>query len=143
MFILMSGWRQTDLKLSIEDRMSNTFRSSAISVTITSLTDLLAFCIGATSPFLSVKHFCIYAGLYILTYKYILCCPIVVMTNITQNNMEMYNEEKCQNTSLFCEKIRPLSIQTLYASGHSVSIVCMLQTSVYKLFVYFKSLVFQ
>ncbi|KAK2145475.1 hypothetical protein LSH36_679g01017 [Paralvinella palmiformis] len=66
MFILMSGWRQTDLKLSIEDRMSNTFRSSAISVTITSLTDLLAFCIGATSPFLAVKNFCIYAGVAVL-----------------------------------------------------------------------------
>ena len=63
MFILMSGWRQTDLKLSIEERMANTFRSSAISVTITSLTDLLAFCIGATSPFLAVKNFCIYAGM--------------------------------------------------------------------------------
>ena len=62
MFILMSGWRQTDLKASIEDRVSETFRSSAISVTITSLTDLLAFCIGATSPFLSVKNFCIYTG---------------------------------------------------------------------------------
>ena len=62
MFILMSGWRQTDLKAPIEDRISETFRSSAISVTITSLTDLLAFCIGATSPFLSVKNFCIYTG---------------------------------------------------------------------------------
>ena len=62
MFILMSGWRQTDLKAPIEERISETFRSSAISVTITSLTDLLAFCIGATSPFLSVKNFCIYTG---------------------------------------------------------------------------------
>ena len=62
MFILMSGWRRTDLNRSIEDRMADTFRSSAISVTITSLTDLLAFCIGATSPFLAVKNFCIYAG---------------------------------------------------------------------------------
>ena len=62
MFILMSGWRQTDVTKNVEERISETLRSSAISVTITSLTDLLAFCIGATSPFLSVKTFCIYTG---------------------------------------------------------------------------------
>jgi predicted RND superfamily exporter protein len=62
MFILMAGFRQTDIRLSIEERISETFRSSAISVTITSLTDLLAFCIGATSPFLSIRNFCVYAG---------------------------------------------------------------------------------
>lgn len=62
MFILMSGWRQTDIKQDIETRVANTFRSSAISVTITSLTDLLAFSIGATSPFLSVRNFCVYTG---------------------------------------------------------------------------------
>ena len=62
MFIILSGWRRTDLQLSVEDRISETFRTSAISVTITSLTDLLAFCIGATSPFLSCKNFCVFAG---------------------------------------------------------------------------------
>ncbi|ELT98645.1 hypothetical protein CAPTEDRAFT_154215 [Capitella teleta] len=62
MFILLSGWRRTDVHASIEDRIAETFRTSAISMTITSLTDLLAFCIGATSPFLSVKNFCVFAG---------------------------------------------------------------------------------
>lgn len=62
MFILLSGWRRTDIQKSIEERIAETFRTSAISVTITSLTDILAFCIGATSPFLSVKNFCIFAG---------------------------------------------------------------------------------
>ena len=62
MFILISGWRQTDVDADTETRVAQTFRSSAISVTITSLTDLLAFCIGATSPFLNVKNFCVFTG---------------------------------------------------------------------------------
>ena len=62
MFILMSGWRQTSVHDDLETRIADTFRSSAISVTITSLTDLLAFCIGATSPFLNVKNFCVFTG---------------------------------------------------------------------------------
>ncbi|CAD5115000.1 DgyrCDS4024 [Dimorphilus gyrociliatus] len=62
MFILMSGWRQTEITSSVDERIAQTLRSSAISVTITSLTDLLAFCIGATTPFYSVRCFCVYAG---------------------------------------------------------------------------------
>jgi patched domain-containing protein len=62
MFQLMTEWQNSNHKDSTETRMSNTLRSAAVSITITSLTDLLAFCIGATSPFLSVRNFCACSG---------------------------------------------------------------------------------
>ena len=65
MFILMSGFRRTDIKKSVEERIAQTYRTSAISVTITSLTNMLAFCVGATSPFLSIRNFCIFAGEFV------------------------------------------------------------------------------
>ena len=62
MFQLMTEWRQTNIRETIESRMCMTMRSAAVSITITSLTDILAFCIGATSPFVSVKYFCACSG---------------------------------------------------------------------------------
>ena len=46
MFILISAWRFTSVFLSVEERMSLTMKMSAISITITSITDALAFGIG-------------------------------------------------------------------------------------------------
>ena len=60
MLQLLVGWRKT---VSQGERLSGTLRSAAVSITITSLTDLLAFCIGATSPFLSVRNFCACSGI--------------------------------------------------------------------------------
>lgn len=46
-----------------------TLKSSGIAITITSLTDVLAFGIGATSEFLSVKNFCITTGKQIFLFS--------------------------------------------------------------------------
>ena len=62
MFQLLTEWRQSNIRDSTEDRMANTLRSTAVSLTITSLTDLIALCIGATSPFVSIRNFCAFSG---------------------------------------------------------------------------------
>ena len=46
MFILISAWRYTSTKLSVEERIGQTLQSAAVSITITSVTDGLAFGIG-------------------------------------------------------------------------------------------------
>ena len=61
-FKIMSCYGRTDVKAPTIVRVSESFRQSAISVIITSLTTLFSVCIGATSPFLGVKNFCIYCG---------------------------------------------------------------------------------
>ena len=65
MFILMSGMAEgpsLTTASSINDRMKYMLQKSGVAITITSITDLLAFTIGATSVFISIRTFCIYTG---------------------------------------------------------------------------------
>ncbi|XP_069118371.1 patched domain-containing protein 3-like [Argopecten irradians] len=66
MFILLSGLADAPTSYSIEDKMKQTLRTSGVAITITSLTDFLAFAIGASSVFLSVRNFCLYTGVGVL-----------------------------------------------------------------------------
>lgn len=62
MFILLSGLSEAQSQNNVEDKIAETLRISGVGVTITSLTDLIAFLSGAGSSFVAVKHFCIYTG---------------------------------------------------------------------------------
>ncbi|XP_053569875.1 patched domain-containing protein 3 [Bombina bombina] len=66
MFIMISNWQHTKVKSKVEERMADTYAEAAVSVTITTLTDVLAFYIGIMTSFQSVKSFCIYTGTAIL-----------------------------------------------------------------------------
>ncbi len=66
MFILISCWQQTSVHDRVETRLSNTYKEAAISITITTLTDVLAFYIGLMTPFRSVRSFCLYTSTAIL-----------------------------------------------------------------------------
>ncbi|XP_068094356.1 patched domain-containing protein 3-like [Hyperolius riggenbachi] len=66
MFIMISSWQQTKVKNKVEERMAETYGEAAISILITTLTDVLAFYIGILTSFESVQSFCIYAGTAIL-----------------------------------------------------------------------------
>lgn len=46
--------------------MGETFKSAAVSITLTSITDALAFGIGAVSTFRSITLFCAYSGVAVL-----------------------------------------------------------------------------
>lgn len=70
-FVLLAAWRRTDSKLSVVDRLGETYAEAAVSVTITSLTNFISFWIGAITPFPSVRIFCIYTATAVLfTYIY-------------------------------------------------------------------------
>ncbi|XP_075684833.1 patched domain-containing protein 3-like [Rhinoderma darwinii] len=66
MFIMISSWQQTKVKNKVEERMAETYAEAAVSITITTLTDVLAFYIGILTSFRSVQSFCIYTGTAIL-----------------------------------------------------------------------------
>ncbi|XP_044150627.1 patched domain-containing protein 3-like isoform X3 [Bufo gargarizans] len=66
MFIMISSWQQTKVKDKVEERMAETYSEAAVSITITTLTDVLAFYIGILTSFRSVQSFCIYTGTAIL-----------------------------------------------------------------------------
>ncbi|XP_069116335.1 patched domain-containing protein 3-like [Argopecten irradians] len=66
MFILMSCLADCSLSGSIEDRIKETMRTGGVAITITSVTDFLAFAIGASASFISVRNFCLYAGFAVI-----------------------------------------------------------------------------
>ncbi|XP_068942224.1 patched domain-containing protein 3 [Petaurus breviceps papuanus] len=66
MFIMVSAWQRTKLIHSIEERLADTYAEAAVSITITTLTDVLAFYVGIMTSFRSVQAFCIYTGTTLL-----------------------------------------------------------------------------
>lgn len=66
MFIMISCWQKTNVQDSVAERMAATYREAAISITITTLTDVVAFYLSYSNPFGSVRSFCLYAGTAIL-----------------------------------------------------------------------------
>lgn len=59
---MISCWQRTRVLDSVPARLSRTYRDAAVSITITTLTDALALFLGCSSPFGSVRSFCLYAG---------------------------------------------------------------------------------
>ncbi|KFV83748.1 Patched domain-containing protein 3, partial [Struthio camelus australis] len=65
MFIMIACWEKNARERSKSDtktRMAETYAEAAVSVTITTLTDVLAFFIGTWTAFPSVRSFCLYTG---------------------------------------------------------------------------------
>ncbi|XP_059201171.1 patched domain-containing protein 3 [Centropristis striata] len=65
MFIMISCWQRTRVLDSVPERLADTYRDAAVSISITTLTDALALFLGYSSPFGSVRSFCLYAGVAI------------------------------------------------------------------------------
>ncbi|XP_041977331.1 patched domain-containing protein 3 isoform X2 [Aricia agestis] len=62
-FVMLAAWRRTSPRLPVPERMAIMLSEAAVSITITSVTDMLSFFIGIFSPFPSVQIFCMYSGL--------------------------------------------------------------------------------
>lgn len=65
-FVIVAALDKTSRKNSIEDRMYETLYKSGVSVTITSLTDVIAFFLGSLTVLPAVQYFCFYAAISIL-----------------------------------------------------------------------------
>uniref|UniRef100_A0A672L8G8 SSD domain-containing protein n=1 Tax=Sinocyclocheilus grahami TaxID=75366 RepID=A0A672L8G8_SINGR len=66
MFIMISCWQKTEVDKDVEVRLADTYKEAGVSITITTLTDVLAFYIGLATPFRSIFIY--------LNRKYILYC---------------------------------------------------------------------
>ena len=61
-FVLLRSYDLTHSKLSIQQRIILTMERGGVSILFTSLTDLVAFCIGYLSKFEAISAFCVYCG---------------------------------------------------------------------------------
>ena len=63
-FVLAAAWKMTDPSLGLVDRMASTYEEAAMSVTITTLTDIVSFAIGACMTNLrGVFGLCLLSGI--------------------------------------------------------------------------------
>ncbi|XP_006987777.1 patched domain-containing protein 3 [Peromyscus maniculatus bairdii] len=92
MFIMISAWQKTSLTESIRDRLSSSYSKVAVSITITTITNVLAFYTGITSSFRSVQYFCIYTGTTLLfCYFFSITCFGAIMALDGKREVVCYN----------------------------------------------------
>ncbi|XP_022093267.1 patched domain-containing protein 3-like [Acanthaster planci] len=118
MFIMLAAWRQTDTRWPVEKRMRHAFSEAAMSITITSITDALAFGIGAITFFRSVRIFCMYTGIAVIfdyAYQITFFGACMVLTG---------QREAANRHCMSCIKVKPKSeskstAYTVFCAGGS------------------------
>lgn len=99
MFIMISSWQRTRVLDSVPNRLADTYKDAAVSITITTLTDALALFLGYSSPFGSVRSFCLYAGISI-------CFCYVYSITFLGACMALNGQREAENKHWFtCAKI--------------------------------------
>eukprot|EP00081_Caenorhabditis_elegans_P000508 NP_001021730.1 PaTched Related family [Caenorhabditis elegans] len=79
-FLMLAAWHETDRNLPYEKRIEKAMRHAAVSISITSLTDALAFLIGSIAPLPAVIYFCYYSSAAILfIFLYVLTMFVAVL----------------------------------------------------------------
>lgn len=119
MFIMISAWRQASVSRSIEDRMSETLKEAALSITITSLTDALAFGIGATAVFYSIRVFCIYASIAVL-FAYIYAITFFAACMVISGKREESNRHAITLKKVLPKEDSPSTSYYLFCAGGSL-----------------------
>lgn len=103
-FVMLAAWRRTSLQDSVPERMGQMLSDAAVSITITSLTDIISFLIGLINPFPSVQIFCMYSGLAV---AFIFVWHITFFAGCMA--LSGYCEEKNLH-SIFGYKVLPVSV---------------------------------
>uniref|UniRef100_A0A1B0CNT4 Putative conserved plasma membrane protein n=1 Tax=Lutzomyia longipalpis TaxID=7200 RepID=A0A1B0CNT4_LUTLO len=86
MFVMMACWRKVQKvdnakELTLPDRIGLMLRHAGASITVTSLTDIVAFLVGSTTVLPSLQSFCIYASVGIfMTYLYAVTFFVAIFT---------------------------------------------------------------
>ncbi|XP_034190230.2 patched domain-containing protein isoform X1 [Osmia lignaria lignaria] len=102
-FVMLAAWRRTSILKPVPERMAATLSEAAVSITITSLTDMISFFIGILSPFPSVQIFCIYSG-FAVVFTFVF--HLTFFTGCVA--ISGYCEQKNLH-SIVCCKVQPLS----------------------------------
>ncbi|XP_067123910.1 patched domain-containing protein 3-like isoform X1 [Centruroides vittatus] len=96
-FVMISAWRNTPVTDSVEKRLQKVYTEAGVSITITSLTNFISFCVGIAAQFPVVELFCSYAAASIFfSYIYQITFFGACMA------LSGYREEKNLHSLTFC-----------------------------------------
>ncbi|XP_042204824.1 patched domain-containing protein 3-like [Homarus americanus] len=85
MFVIMAAWEATGRDKAISkdriERAGRTMRHAGVAITVTSLTDVTAFAVGATTDLPALRSFCLFAtvgifAVYLLQATFFLACLV-------------------------------------------------------------------
>lgn len=105
MFIVVGSYQSLshhELSLPLTQRMGKLLRHAGVSILVTSVTDILAFGIGATTTLPALKSFCIFSclgilGLFSLSITFFLACF----------TLDIQRTEQGRNACICCYKHKP------------------------------------
>ncbi|EPB76390.1 putative ATP synthase F0, A subunit [Ancylostoma ceylanicum] len=86
-FLMLAAWHETPRHLPVVDRIGASMKHAAVSISITTLTDALAFLIGAIAPLPAVKYFCFYSCAAII-FIFLYCLSMFVACLALQGRLE-------------------------------------------------------
>ncbi|XGW19715.1 hypothetical protein V3C99_003508, partial [Haemonchus contortus] len=111
-FLMLAAWHETPRHLKVHERIGLSMRHAAVSISITTLTDALAFLIGAIAPLpalplteysVQVKYFCFYSCAAII-FIFLYCLTMFVACLALQGRLEERNAN-----SLFMRPVKDLA----------------------------------
>ena len=111
MFVICNALDQTNLKWPTEKRLVESIKHAGASITITSLTDALAFLAGSSTSIPGIQSFCIYCSitvvmLYTCVMTVFLCVVYWDAIRISKKYGECCGAFRCkEDSTLFCKGV--------------------------------------
>lgn len=107
MFVICNAVDQTDLKAPANERIKTALQHAGPSITITSLTNCLAFAFGALNSLTALRSFCLFASacimmLYLLVMTVFLCVVVWDTERVGRKKGECCGLCMCKMDSIFC-----------------------------------------
>ncbi|XP_027847428.2 patched domain-containing protein 3 [Aphis gossypii] len=103
-FVMLAAWRRTPVTMDVPERLARTLSDAAVSITITSVTDIVSFCIGKFSPFPAIQIFCLYSGFavcFIFVWHLTFFSACMAIAGYAEHN---------NRHSITCVKVKPVSM---------------------------------
>jgi len=91
LFIIISAFRKTEPDSSVEGRMSIALGTAGVSLTVSSLTNVVAFAIGSSTVIPDLSSFCVYASLSFLCLWVLVCTFFIAVVVLDSKRQQPPN----------------------------------------------------
>lgn len=109
MFVIVSCWKNlspAERKLKLEEQIAATLRHAGVSITVTSVTDLIAFLIGSFTILPCLQSFCIYTAVGIFIMYIFQATMFVAFLSIDERRIQ-----ESRSAILFCVTHRNFKVK--------------------------------
>ena len=98
MFVIVQSWDTLPAKDqtgTLQERFGKTLSHSGVAITITSITDVVAFAVGGTTVLPALKSFCLFAAVGIVAIYWFQCTFFVAVMSLDQRRLENHRNGCC------------------------------------------------